>query len=77
MAHQYPHQYIYRDIAGNVNTNTKTSTDLYLAKVVMKFQDQSAQATRINNNNLIVNYLTGIAGAVKITAQVFDKPVYG
>jgi len=42
----------------------------------MEFQDQPAQAARINNNDLIVNYLAGIAGAIKIATQIFDKPVY-
>ena len=76
MAHEYPHQHINRNIAGNVNAKAKASPDLYLAKIVMKFQDQSAQAARINNDDFIVNYLTGVAGAIKIAAQIFDKPVY-
>ena len=42
----------------------------------MKLQDQPTQTARINNDDLIVNYLTGIAGAVKIATQIFDKPVY-
>jgi len=42
----------------------------------MKLQDQPTQAARINNDDLIVNYLTSIAGAIKIAAQIFDKPVY-
>jgi len=42
----------------------------------MKLQDQSTQTARVNNNDLIINYLAGIAGAVKIAAQIFDKSVY-
>lgn len=42
VAHQYPHEHINRNIAGDVDANTKTAPDLYLAKVVMKLEDQSA-----------------------------------
>jgi hypothetical protein len=77
MAGQYPHQYINRNIAGNIDTEVDTAADFYLAKVIMKLQDKAPQASRIDNNGFIINHRTGIAGAVKVTAEVFNKPVYG
>ena len=77
MAGQYAHQYINRNIAGNINTQVNAAADFYLAKVIMKLQDKPAQTARIDNNSFIINHCAGIAGAVKVTAQVFNKPVYG
>jgi hypothetical protein len=77
VAGQYPHQYINRNIPCNIDTEINAATNFYLAKVIMKLQDKAAQTARVDNNGFIINHSTGITGAVKVTAQVFNKPVYG